>query len=109
MCGVLAIAALGAATVLSSAAPWGEVAAILLGGLAGLILCRKMFTPVIGRIATAVSPTMGAAMLAVFALLLVGLPLAASRSHTLAVFEAFYRSGALVFFGGGHVGAAAAA
>lgn len=98
----LAIAALGAATVSFVGGPLGQVAAILLGGLAGLILCRKMFTPVIGRIATAVSPTMGAAMLAVFALLLVGLPLAASRSHTLAVFEAFYRSGALVF-GGGHV------
>ena len=37
-----------------------------------------------------------------FALLLLGLPLAASQSHGLAVFDAFYRSGALVF-GGGHV------
>ena len=35
-------------------------------------------------------------------LLLLGLPLAAGQSHMLAVFEAFYRSGALVF-GGGHV------
>src|SRR5690606_28809199 len=41
---------------------------------------------------------------AVFALLLVGLPLLAGVSgwHGLALFDAFYRAGALVF-GGGHV------
>jgi chromate transporter len=41
-------------------------------------------------------------LLTAVVLLLLGLPLAAGQSHMLAVFEAFYRSGALVF-GGGHV------
>jgi chromate transporter len=46
----------------------------------------------------------GWACLAVFAVLLVGLPIAASATgaRVLAVVDAFYRSGALVF-GGGHV------
>ncbi|MBY4895963.1 chromate efflux transporter [Cupriavidus sp. AU9028] len=46
----------------------------------------------------------GAALLALFAVLLAGLPLlaAAFPSSWLTVFDAFYRSGALVF-GGGHV------
>ena len=46
----------------------------------------------------------GALLLAAFALLIVGLPLAASLSGAtgLAVFDSFFRAGALVF-GGGHV------
>ena len=98
----MAIAVAGALIVLFAAGAWGQVGAILFGGLAGIILCQKMFAPVVGRIGPCVSPAMGAVLLAVFAALLLGLPLAASRSHDLAVFEAFYRSGALVF-GGGHV------
>jgi chromate transporter len=42
------------------------------------------------------------AMLTIFGALLIALPLAASQNHAPAVFDAFYRSGALVF-GGGHV------
>ena len=38
----------------------------------------------------------------IFGALLIALPLLASTNHALAVFDAFYRSGALVF-GGGHV------
>ena len=98
----IAIAAGGALIVLFVSGAVGQIAAILLGGVMGLILCRKMFAPVAGRIGSSISPFLGAALLAVFALLLLGLPLAASQSHGLAVFEAFYRSGALVF-GGGHV------
>ena len=98
----MAIAVAGALIVLFTAGAWGQVGAILFGGVAGIILCQKMFAPVVGRIGPCVSPAMGAVLLAVFAGLLLGLPLAASRSHDLAVFEAFYRSGALVF-GGGHV------
>ncbi len=98
----IAIAAGGALIVLFVSGAAGQIAAILLGGVTGLILCRKMFAPVNGHIGSSISPFLGAALLAVFALLLLGLPLAASQSHGLAVFEAFYRSGALVF-GGGHV------
>jgi chromate transporter len=98
----IAIAVAGAATVFFVGGAFGEIAAILLGGAAGLLLCQGLFAPVTGRVGTPVSPAMGAVLLAAFVLLLLGLPLVAGQSHMLAVFEAFYRSGALVF-GGGHV------
>jgi chromate transporter len=98
----IAIAVVGALIVLLVSGAWGQIAAILLGGAAGLLLCRDMFAPVQGRIGFSISPRMGAVALALFFLLLLVLPLAATQSHGLAVFEAFYRSGALVF-GGGHV------
>ena len=98
----IAIGVVGALIVLLVSGAWGQIAAILLGGVAGLLLCRDMFAPVQGRIGFSISPRMGAMALALFFLLLLVLPLAATQSHGLAVFEAFYRSGALVF-GGGHV------
>jgi chromate transporter len=51
-----------------------------------------------------VGRTAGAVFLALFFVLLLGLPLlaAAVPSHAIAMFEAFYRAGSLVF-GGGHV------
>jgi chromate transporter len=61
-----------------------------------------MFAPIMGRIGFSISPRMGAVALALFFALLVVLPLLATQSQAMAVFEAFYRSGALVF-GGGHV------
>lgn len=98
----IAIAAAGASIVLFVSGAVGQIGAILLGAVAGLVLCRKMFAPVTGRIGPSISPSLGAALLAVFVLLLLGLPLAASQSQAFAVFDGFYRSGALVF-GGGHV------
>jgi chromate transporter len=98
----IAIGVVGALIVLLVSGAWGQIAAILVGGVAGLLLCRDMFAPVQGRIGFSISPRMGAVALALFFLLLLVLPLAATQSHGLAVFEAFYRSGALVF-GGGHV------
>jgi chromate transporter len=97
-----AIAAVGAAIVLLVSGSFGQIAAILLGALAGLVLCRGLIAPIQGRIDFAISPRMGAGALALFFGLLLLLPLLTVRSHGLAVFEAFYRSGALVF-GGGHV------
>lgn len=98
----IAIAAAGAAIFLLVGGSFGQIAAILFGVLAGIILCRDLFTAVQGRVGFSISPRMGAAALALFFGLLLVLPLLAARSQTLAVFEAFYRSGALVF-GGGHV------
>src|SRR5688572_26882594 len=90
----IAIGVVGAAVVLFFSGAWGQIAAILLGGAAGLLLCRDMFAPVQGRIGFSISPRMGAVALALFfVLLLLVLPLAATQSHGLAVFEAFYRSG----------------
>ncbi|MCK8458423.1 chromate efflux transporter [Sphingomonas faeni] len=98
----LALAALVTVTLLGGA--WGQVAAIGVGAMGGIWLCRTTVTATRRPIRFKVSRTVGVACLALFALLLVGLPLFASTSglQGLALFDAFYRSGALVF-GGGHV------
>ncbi|MCO5144922.1 MAG: chromate efflux transporter [Aquamicrobium sp.] len=100
----IAVAAVVIVTVLGGVS--GQFAAILAGALAGLWLCRDESA---GQGQDAglhfpVSKAAGVAALAVFALLLVGLPLlaAAVPMQALAVVDAFYRAGALVF-GGGHV------
>lgn len=80
----------------------GQIAAIGLGGMAGLWLCRTGQRPVVGRLHLGISRRAGMVALALFALLLLVLPLLAGRSQGIALFDAFYRSGALVF-GGGHV------
>ena len=81
-----------------------QVAAIVFGAIAGLWLCRGEAAAVTGRLNFPVSRSSGGAALFLFAVLLLLSPVltAASGSHALAVFDAFYRSGALVF-GGGHV------
>jgi chromate transporter len=82
----------------------GQIAAIGLGGLAGLLLCRGGGAPVPDALRLNLPPAFGLAALALFLMLLVGVPLVvvATADPTLAYFDAFYRSGALVF-GGGHV------
>ena len=81
-----------------------QIAAIALGACAGLWLCRGEAAPVSGHLNFPVTRLAGGVALALFAALLLGSPLltAATGSHGLALFDAFYRSGALVF-GGGHV------
>ena len=79
-----------------------QVAAIALGALAGFVLCRGPRAAGAGRLALAISPRLGIGALALFAVLLFGLPLIAGQHAAVAVFSAFYRAGALVF-GGGHV------
>jgi chromate transporter len=75
-----------------------------LGAVAGLWLCRAETSPVSGGLDFPVTRTAGGVALLLFAALLLLTPfvVAASGSHGLALFDAFYRSGALVF-GGGHV------
>ena len=82
----------------------GQVAAILAGGFAGLLLCRVAGTAPPAHLAVPVSRAAGIASLALFFALLAGLPLAsaATGEHGVALFDAFYRAAALVF-GGGHV------
>jgi chromate transporter len=99
--------AIGAAVAVSAGiSSMMQVAVLLCGGLLGIWLCRAP-TPVSGlaapvlRFATPVSRAVGTTSLALFALLLFGLPLLRGW-HAAALFDAFYRSGALVF-GGGHV------
>ncbi|GGD15628.1 chromate efflux transporter [Aureimonas glaciei] len=82
----------------------GQFAAIAAGALAGLWLCRNAPGATVGHLAFPVSRRAGTIALALFFLLLVFLPLlsAAGASQGLALFDAFYRAGSLVF-GGGHV------
>jgi chromate transporter len=79
----------------------GQVAAILGGGLLGLWLCRGVPLAVTKHRFPG-SRGFGLTMLAIFAVLLAGLPLVAGWGQGIALFDAFYRAGALVF-GGGHV------
>jgi chromate transporter len=94
----VALAALAAAMALLLPTEVGQVAAIALGGLLGwLVLKPRPMTAL--PVAAARHAWL---FLALFAVLLVMLPVLAPRSHGLALFGAFYRAGALVF-GGGHV------
>jgi chromate transporter len=98
------IAVLATLIILFSATSFAQVAAILMGGIAGLWLCRASPPQSSGHVAVPVSRTAGLVALTVFFLLLAGLPLlrALGTSQGIALFGTFYRSGALVF-GGGHV------
>ena len=98
------IAAVAALIILFSTSSVAQIGAILLGGLAGLWLCRGAPPTVAGHIPMPVSRNAGLVSLTAFFVLLVGLPILQSLgiSQGVALFEAFYRSGALVF-GGGHV------
>ena len=98
------IAALAALVILFTTSSVAQIAAIVLGGIAGLWLCRGEAATPSGHVEMPVSRTAGLAALAAFFLLLLGLPVlrGLTGSSGLALFDAFYRSGALVF-GGGHV------
>ncbi|WP_460910753.1 chromate efflux transporter [Paraburkholderia jirisanensis] len=99
---LVAIAVLSVLTTL-----YAQLIVIVLGAVLGVLLC-KADTPIATTRATQASEfrvprVAGAVALGVFCVLLFGLPALADRgSHAIRVFDAFYRSGALVF-GGGHV------
>jgi len=98
------LAVIAATIALAVPTAWGQIAAIALGAIVGIILLRTAVPSDHVHLAVPVSRTVGAIALIVFFVLLVGLPFAAARSgdQTLQIFDAFYRSGSLVF-GGGHV------
>ncbi len=84
----------------------GQVEAIVLGALAGLWLCRMAPGKAAGAapesLGMPVSRPMGIVCLTLFAALLLLPPALHRLGMGVAIFDAFYRSGALVF-GGGHV------
>jgi chromate transporter len=98
----LAIAA--AALVLSVPSAAGQIGAILLGALAGITVLRTNAPTDQVAMSHAVSKTAGVAAIGAFFAILLGLPLAlvVFPTHSIELFEAFYRAGSLVF-GGGHV------
>jgi chromate transporter len=98
----IAVAATLVVTFAASAV--GQIAAIVLGAAAGLRLCRGTRTASEPHPPLAIPRALAMLALATFVALLVLLPVAArlTGSQAVALVEAFYRAGALVF-GGGHV------
>jgi chromate transporter len=105
-----AIAGLAIVIVTAAGGAFGQIAAIVFGGIAGLALARMMLPAAPGNdpvepLSPPISRTAGAVLIALVPMLLVLLWLAEAGDvggHGLALFSAFYRAGALVF-GGGHV------
>jgi chromate transporter len=82
----------------------GQVGAIALGALAGLVFCRTAAASPAGHLSFPISRRAGIAALVLFGIFFAIPPiiLRVSPHQGLALFDAFYHSGALVF-GGGHV------
>jgi chromate transporter len=97
----IALAAVAIVTFASSS--FGQIAAIAVGALAGVHLCEGLPAPD-GESQFRLPRRVGVAAFAAYLILLIGGPAlaAATGDTTIARFDAFYRSGALVF-GGGHV------
>jgi chromate transporter len=91
------------ALILMAFAPaaWAQIAVILLGALAGLVVCRKGADVAVAAAEAPISRRMALVFAAAFFALL-ALSFVPARPGAAALAAAFYRSGALVF-GGGHV------
>nr|WP_043204009.1 chromate efflux transporter [Paraburkholderia acidipaludis] len=103
----IALAALAVLSVLTTV--YAQLIVIALGAALGFVFCRTAASAnTVGRQPHAhefrVSRTAGGIALALFCVLLFGLPVLAQlgAGRAISVFDGFYRSGALVF-GGGHV------
>ncbi len=98
------IAATAAVAMLVMPSAFAQVVVILLGGLAGALFLPAEKVPGGSELPLMVSRKTGAVFLALFVVLLVGLPLlaAAFPVQGIKLVDAFYRAGSLVF-GGGHV------
>lgn len=81
--------------------PLAQVAVVIGSALAGFILCRAHSLPD-SQFELGYGQRLAWLLMGVFILLLVSLPWLAGSNSLLAVVDAFYRAGALVF-GGGHV------
>ena len=97
------IAVLAVILIIVVGGVWLQIAIILMGAFLGLILLHDVNDIPESALPVYYGRKTGWFLLAIFVLLLVCLPMFAHGSNTLlAVFEAFYSAGALVF-GGGHV------
>jgi chromate transporter len=99
------LAVIAAIIALSIPTAWGQVGAIVIGGVVGFALLSHDAVPT-DHVAMPmpVNRVAGTIALLLFFALLIGLPLLAARtsSHEIDLVDAFYRAGSLVF-GGGHV------
>lgn len=104
--GVLRVALMliAACVVVLQPSAWAQVGVMVAAGVAGLLLFKPESSAEPDALPIAISRRTGALWLMLFLLLLVALPLLAAwaLNPTLALVDAFYRTGALVF-GGGHV------
>ncbi|AKJ68993.1 putative chromate transport protein [Pandoraea thiooxydans] len=100
----VSIAALAACVVLRWPSAWAQVGVIAVAAAVGVLRFKPAQAPAHDPLPIAVGRRTGVALLAVFFFLLIALPVALTLwpSQPLALFNAFYRAGALVF-GGGHV------
>jgi chromate transporter len=100
----IALMLIAACAALLEPSAWGQVGVIAVAGVAGLLLFKPAPSTEHDALPIAISRRAGALWLGLFALLLAGLPLLAGwlANPTLALVDAFYRTGSLVF-GGGHV------
>ena len=98
------IAILALAVILYSSSTIAQIGVLLMGAAAGLLMCRTPAPPFMRSINSGVSRRIGIASLSMFFVLLLLLPLwrKFGAPAWIALLDAFYRSGALVF-GGGHV------
>jgi chromate transporter len=98
------IAVTAAIAMLAVPSAFTQVVVIVLGGLAGALLLPAEEPPAGAELPLAVNRKTGAVLLALFFVLLIGLPLLAATlpAQSIKLFDAFYRAGSLVF-GGGHV------
>lgn len=100
----LTLMALAAVAVTLVPSPWCQVAAMTVAGIVGALRFRTRDAAPHAPLSIPVGHGVAVLCLIAFAALLAGLPFAArlSGDHAVALFDAFYRAGALVF-GGGHV------
>ncbi|WP_421914696.1 chromate efflux transporter [Mesorhizobium sp.] len=97
--------ALGALAIVTIAGgTFGQVGAIAVGAVAGLLVCRAEPSTSGGHLTVPIGKPAAFIAFALFLSLLMLPPLlaAGTGSQAVALFDAFYRSGAMVF-GGGHV------
>jgi chromate transporter len=100
----ITLMAIAACVALLAPSAWAQVAVIFAAGLAGLLLFKPAERVEHDALPITLSRRTGAICLSLFLVLLMGLPLLAELNpdHRVAMVDAFYRAGALVF-GGGHV------
>jgi chromate transporter len=98
------LAIVAAAIALAWTAPFSQVALIGIGAIIGLLVLAPPPARATGPEPSPVARRAGTVAFALFVVLLLGLPLlvAGAGSQPVALVDAFYRSGSLVF-GGGHL------
>ncbi len=98
------LAVLAAVIALAIPSAWGQIGAIVLGAVIGFALLRGEAPTDQARLKLPASRVSAIVALAIFAVLLAGLPILAATTGNpdVRLFDTFYRVGSLVF-GGGHV------